>query len=83
MEPQSNIVVMPYIDPSRTEIEIQSYSQEMRESLISFGGTILSISYQEQFKYALVWGTSCKYSPQRVGLAHVLHHDDVIQIVKK
>jgi len=40
-------------------------------------------SIKEQFKYALVWGTSCKYSPQRVGLAHVLHHDDVIQIVKK
>ncbi|CAK9814035.1 Developmentally-regulated GTP-binding protein 2 [Anthophora plagiata] len=37
----------------------------------------------QQFKYALVWGTSTKYSPQRVGLQHVMHDEDVIQIVKK
>lgn len=37
----------------------------------------------DQFKYGLVWGTSVKYSPQRVGAQHVLHHEDVIQIVKK
>lgn len=35
------------------------------------------------FKYALVWGTSTKYSPQRVGLQHIVHHEDVIQVVKK
>jgi ribosome-interacting GTPase 1 len=40
-------------------------------------------SIKEQFKYALVWGTSAKYSPQRVGLTHCLHHDDVLQIIKK
>jgi len=34
-------------------------------------------------KYALVWGTSTKFNPQRVGLAHVMHDEDVIQIVKK
>lgn len=36
-----------------------------------------------QFRYAIVWGTSTKFSPQRVGIHHVLHHEDVIQIVKK
>ncbi|KAL7730128.1 hypothetical protein ACLKA6_009401 [Drosophila palustris] len=36
-----------------------------------------------QFKYALVWGTSTKYSPQRVGIAHVMADEDVIQVVKK
>ncbi|XP_033631114.1 developmentally-regulated GTP-binding protein 2-like isoform X1 [Asterias rubens] len=35
------------------------------------------------FKYALVWGSSVKYSPQRVGLQHSLCQQDVIQIVKK
>lgn len=37
----------------------------------------------ETFKYALVWGRSVKYSPQRVGLAHIMSHDDVIQVIKK
>lgn len=38
---------------------------------------------EQVFKYALVWGTSTKYSPQRVGLSHIMHDEDVIQIVKK
>jgi len=31
----------------------------------------------------LVQGTSTKYSPQRVGVHHVMHDEDVIQVVKK
>eukprot|EP01130_Rhizamoeba_saxonica_P018412 TRINITY_DN9203_c0_g1_i1.p1 TRINITY_DN9203_c0_g1~~TRINITY_DN9203_c0_g1_i1.p1 ORF type:complete len:408 (-),score=97.49 TRINITY_DN9203_c0_g1_i1:9-1232(-) len=37
----------------------------------------------EHFKFANVWGTSTLYSPQRCGLAHVLHDEDVIQISVK
>ncbi|CAI2734602.1 unnamed protein product [Schistosoma spindalis] len=40
-------------------------------------------SLASQCKCALVWGTSVKFSPQHVGLNHVLHHHDVVQIVKK
>ncbi|KHN72033.1 putative GTP-binding protein C02F5.3 [Toxocara canis] len=36
-----------------------------------------------QFRYAIVWGTSTKFSPQRVGIHHKLDHEDVVQIVKK
>eukprot|EP01089_Gocevia_fonbrunei_P000923 TRINITY_DN10899_c0_g1_i1.p1 TRINITY_DN10899_c0_g1~~TRINITY_DN10899_c0_g1_i1.p1 ORF type:complete len:368 (+),score=82.58 TRINITY_DN10899_c0_g1_i1:64-1167(+) len=36
-----------------------------------------------QFKYALVWGSSVKHNPQRVGKDHVLNDEDVVQIVKK
>jgi ribosome-interacting GTPase 1 len=36
-----------------------------------------------QFKYALIWGSSTKFSPQRVGINHVMADEDVIQVVKK
>lgn len=36
-----------------------------------------------QFKCALVWGTSVKFSPQKVGREHILHDEDVVQIIKK
>ncbi|MGH0184648.1 UNVERIFIED_CONTAM: hypothetical protein FKN15_015592, partial [Acipenser sinensis] len=37
----------------------------------------------KEFKYALVWGSSVKYNPQKVGKDHVMDDEDVIQIVKK
>eukprot|EP00611_Tribonema_gayanum_P029328 TRINITY_DN7813_c0_g2_i1.p2 TRINITY_DN7813_c0_g2~~TRINITY_DN7813_c0_g2_i1.p2 ORF type:complete len:342 (-),score=154.42 TRINITY_DN7813_c0_g2_i1:311-1219(-) len=43
----------------------------------------ISKEMKEIFNYALVWGTSTKHSPQRCGLSHVLHDEDVLQIVPK
>jgi len=40
-------------------------------------------SLVQGFDYAIVWGTSVKHTPQRVGLAHTLQDEDVIQVVKK
>jgi len=37
----------------------------------------------KEFKYALVWGTSVKHNPQKVGKDHVLNDEDVVQVVKK
>jgi uncharacterized protein len=37
---------------------------------------------EKQFKYALVWGTSCRHSPMRCGLKHVLQDEDVVQVFK-
>jgi ribosome-interacting GTPase 1 len=34
------------------------------------------------FKHALIWGTSSKHRPQRVGKDHVLEDEDVVQIQK-
>jgi len=36
-----------------------------------------------QFKYAMVWGTSVKHRPQKVGKEHRVNDEDVIQIIKK
>lgn len=36
-----------------------------------------------QFKCALVWGTSVKHCPQKVGKEHTLQDEDVVQIIKK
>lgn len=37
----------------------------------------------KEFKYALVWGSSVKHNPQKVGKEHILLDEDIIQIVKK
>ncbi|KAI9021232.1 P-loop containing nucleoside triphosphate hydrolase protein [Hyaloraphidium curvatum] len=37
----------------------------------------------KQFKHALVWGSSVKYNPQKVGKDHTLKDEDVVQIIKK
>eukprot|EP01105_Mastigella_eilhardi_P006069 TRINITY_DN17675_c0_g1_i1.p1 TRINITY_DN17675_c0_g1~~TRINITY_DN17675_c0_g1_i1.p1 ORF type:complete len:390 (+),score=105.69 TRINITY_DN17675_c0_g1_i1:108-1172(+) len=37
----------------------------------------------DQFKYAVVWGSSVKHQPQRVGKDHVLNDEDIVQIIKK
>ena len=36
-----------------------------------------------QFKYAWVWGSSVRHQPQKCGKDHILHDEDVIQIIKK
>lgn len=37
----------------------------------------------DSFKYALVWGSSAKHKPQRVGLTHTMEDEDVICVVQK
>jgi len=37
----------------------------------------------KQLHYAFVWGSSVKHQPQKVGKDHILHDEDVVQIVKK
>ncbi|KAI8835110.1 developmentally-regulated GTP-binding protein 1-like protein [Chytridium lagenaria] len=49
---------------------------------ITFCNTIHKAIIRE-FKYALVWGSSAKHQPQKVGKEHELQDEDVVQIVKK
>ncbi|KAJ2781560.1 GTP-binding protein rbg1 [Coemansia javaensis] len=37
----------------------------------------------KEFSHALVWGTSVKHNPQKVGREHILLDEDVVSIVKK
>ncbi|KAI9722115.1 MAG: Ribosome-interacting GTPase 2 [Chrysothrix sp. TS-e1954] len=37
----------------------------------------------DNFKYALVWGTSAIHAPQKVGLGHIVRDEDVVSIVAK
>ena len=37
----------------------------------------------DTFKYALVWGSSAKHRPQRVGSTHHMEDEDVICVVQK
>ena len=37
----------------------------------------------KEMKYALVWGSSVKHQPQKVGKDHQLNDEDVVQIVKR
>ncbi|KAI5152535.1 uncharacterized protein ENBRE01_2902 [Enteropsectra breve] len=39
--------------------------------------------FENNLKYAFVWGRSAKHSPQKVGLNHVLSDEDVVQLVSK
>jgi len=40
----------------------------------------LSFSFSSS---ALVWGSSAKHNPQKVGKEHMLADEDVVQIIKK
>lgn len=53
------------------------------DSAIEHACHALHRTLASQFRYAIIWGTSAKFSPQRVGIKHKLHHEDVVQIVKK
>lgn len=39
--------------------------------------------FKDKFKYALVWGSSAKHSPQKCGLSHVVDDEDVVTLFTK
>mmetsp|Transcript_33195 Transcript_33195/g.93042 ORF Transcript_33195/g.93042 Transcript_33195/m.93042 type:complete len:368 (+) Transcript_33195:354-1457(+) len=55
----------------RRDATIEDFCNRIHKSLL------------KNFRYALVWGKSVKYSPQKVSKNHVLIDEDICQIVKK
>jgi len=53
-----------------------------KQSTVENAVQLLHKSLLDDFKHALVWGSSVKQSPTVCGLKHVLHDEDVLQIVK-
>lgn len=58
-------------------------SRERKGTAVSSACLSISKDMLDNFNYALVWGTSTKYNPQRVGKDHVLEDEDVLQVVVK
>ena len=61
--------------------------QGLRISQNYLGGLIVNvfspIVVSPVYFSALVWGSSVKHQPQKVGKDHILNDEDVVQIVKK
>ncbi|HUK49720.1 MAG TPA: GTP-binding protein [Terriglobales bacterium] len=56
--------------------------------IVTAGSTISDVcerihrKFAGEAKYALVSGTSVRFSPQRVGMEHIVHDQDIVTIVK-
>ena len=61
---------MPVILP-RKYCSIEGFCNKIHRNMI------------KDFRYAMVWGSSVKFNPQKVGKDHVLADEDVVQIIKK
>lgn len=55
----------------RDAATVEAFCNKLHKSIIN------------NFKYALVWGSSAKHTPQKVGRDHLLADEDIIQLVKK
>ncbi len=57
-----------------------------RPLILKKGSTVLDVAksihkkFVESFLYAKIWGPSAKYPGERVGLDHVLHDGDIVEI---
>lgn len=55
----------------RSQCSIEGFCNKLHKTMV------------KQLKYALVWGSSAKHRPQKVGKDHVLQDEDIVQIVKR
>jgi small GTP-binding protein len=60
----------PVILP-RTKSKVEDFCNKLHRALL------------KELKYAIIWGSSVKHQPMKMGKEHQLQDEDVIQIVKK
>jgi small GTP-binding protein len=85
--------IWEYLDLVRVYTKKKGLQPDFSEPIVlrknKGGFTVLAAIRQihrdlvQSTKSAIVWGRSVKYSPQKVGLDHVLADEDVLQILKK
>jgi small GTP-binding protein len=64
--------------PDYTSPVILKYDATIEDFCLRIHKTLL-----KQLRYALVWGTSVKHNPQKVGKDHILNDEDIVQLVKR
>ncbi len=72
----------------RIYLKPQSGPADLEEPLIiREGSTVEDVcrrlhrDFVDRFRYARIWGTSVKHEAQRVGILHILHDEDLLQII--
>lgn len=83
-------MIWEYIDPVRVYTKpkgkLPDYDDPVilpRDSSVEEFCNKIHKGILKQLKYAMVWGTSVKHRPQRVGKDHVLEDEDIVQLVKR
>lgn len=78
------------IDMIRVYLKPQGQDADMEVPLIAKRGNnvgdvceLIHRDFRNQFRYAMVWGTSAKFPGQTVGLEHILHDEDIVSIIVK
>ena len=64
--------------PDYTSPVILKYDASIEDFCLRIHKSLL-----KQLRYALVWGTSVKHNPQKVGKEHILNDEDIVQLVKR
>ncbi len=78
------------IDMIRVYLKPQGQEPDMEVPLIVKRGNnigdvceLIHRDFRNQFRYAMIWGTSAKFPGQTVGLDHVLDDKDIVSIIVK
>lgn len=77
-------LVRIYTKPKGSKPDLKEPSVlRQRKSSVEDVCNMIHRDFKTKFKYAMVWGTSVKHSPQKCGLGHRMNDEDVISLFTK